>query len=127
MKFSTFWKIKRESRIQEKLCKGFKKKSDNRKLMSKAREVIEQVEEAEDLHCIANLKKLKADGSYYRIRSGDYRFGLAIENERLFLSDFCTATKYIDSSRKRLPPPRAIPVNGPVMAIATSVVALGGS
>ena len=56
--------------------------------MNKARQVIEQVEEAEDLNCITNLKKLKAEGSYYRIRSGDYRFGMVIENETVIFVRF---------------------------------------
>jgi mRNA interferase RelE/StbE len=74
--------------FKKSFAKDLKKKSDNRKLMDKAMQVIEQVEQADDLHCVANLKKLKAEGSYYRIRSGDYRFGLIIENETVIFVRF---------------------------------------
>jgi mRNA interferase RelE/StbE len=39
--------------------------------------VIEEVENAESLLDISNIKKLKAQGGYYRIRAGNYRIGLA--------------------------------------------------
>ncbi len=38
--------------------------------------MIEEVEHAESLLDIGNLKKLKAEGSYYRVRVSDYRIGL---------------------------------------------------
>lgn len=31
---------------------------------------------------IPSLKRLRAKGPYYRIRVGDYRLGLSIENDR---------------------------------------------
>jgi mRNA-degrading endonuclease RelE of RelBE toxin-antitoxin system len=34
-----------------------------------------------DINGIRNLKKLKAQGSHYRIRMGDYRLGLVIEED----------------------------------------------
>ena len=44
-------------------------------------EIIEQVEKAGSLPEIKNIKKLKGHLSAYRIRSGDYRIGLFIEND----------------------------------------------
>jgi mRNA interferase RelE/StbE len=41
---------------------------------------IEEIENAENLLDVSNIKKLKADGEYYRLRVGDYRIGL-IEDE----------------------------------------------
>jgi len=45
-------------------------------LLLRIKAVIEEVENAEGLLDIGNIKKLKADGSYYRIRVGNYRIGL---------------------------------------------------
>ena len=45
------------------------------------RTAIEQVEEAKDLNEINNIRKLTGDGSYYRIRIGDYRPGLLFEQD----------------------------------------------
>ena len=46
-------------------------------LLLKIKAVIEEVENAESLLNISNIKKLKAQKDYYRIRVGDYRIGLA--------------------------------------------------
>ncbi len=44
--------------------------------LQRIQEAIEQVENAEKLNEVSNLKKLKGDGDYYRIRLGDYRIGI---------------------------------------------------
>ncbi len=49
-------------------------------LLIKIKTVIEEIEKAENLLDVNNIKKLKADGNYYRIRVGDYRIGLT-DNE----------------------------------------------
>ncbi|BAZ37945.1 hypothetical protein NIES4101_38710 [Calothrix sp. NIES-4101] len=44
--------------------------------------VIEEIEKAESLGDINNIKKLKSsDGDYYRIRIGNYRIGLTISDD----------------------------------------------
>ena len=43
--------------------------------------VILDVENATSLSQIKNLKKLKGQTKYYRIRLGDYRIGLYIEDQ----------------------------------------------
>ncbi len=53
--------------------------------MERVRQVILEVEEAKDIHSIRNLKKLKAQGNHYRIRIGDFRLGLIIEEDTVFL------------------------------------------
>ncbi|MFH1673859.1 MAG: type II toxin-antitoxin system RelE/ParE family toxin [Pseudomonadota bacterium] len=55
--------------------------SKDRTLLSRVEETILQVESSDRATDITNLKKLKAEGSYYRIRIGNYRLGLIIENE----------------------------------------------
>ena len=50
-------------------------------LLQRIQAAIEEVENAENMGEINNLKKLKADGDYYRIRVGDYRIGLTIVDD----------------------------------------------
>ncbi|WP_088892060.1 type II toxin-antitoxin system RelE family toxin [Leptolyngbya ohadii] len=45
-------------------------------LLLRIKSVIEEVENTDSLSGISNIKKLKADGDYYRIRVGDHRVGL---------------------------------------------------
>ncbi len=47
-------------------------------LLQKIQAVIEEAEAAVNLIEVNNLKKLKADGNYYRIRVGNYRIGLVL-------------------------------------------------
>jgi mRNA interferase RelE/StbE len=48
-------------------------------LKKRVRKAIVQVEQATALKDIGNLKKLKGGDQYYRIRIGDYRLGLVLE------------------------------------------------
>jgi mRNA interferase RelE/StbE len=57
--------------------KGVKDKG----LLKRAREIIEAVEKADSLTEISNLKKLKGGVNYFRLRIGDYRIGIALEND----------------------------------------------
>ena len=50
-------------------------------LLRRVRELIETVERAQGLDEIGNVKRLKGSGSYYRVRIGDYRVGLYVEND----------------------------------------------
>jgi mRNA interferase RelE/StbE len=45
------------------------------------RAAILAVEEATDLRAVPNLSKLSGRGPYYRIRIGDYRIGLRVEED----------------------------------------------
>ena len=48
--------------------------------------LIENVEAAQDLRGISEVKKLKSKGNYYRIRLGNYRVGISQEkNEITFI------------------------------------------
>jgi mRNA interferase RelE/StbE len=60
----------------------------NKNLLKRAKEVIELVEQADSLTSISNLKKLKGGGNYFRLRVGDYRVGLAFENDTVILVRF---------------------------------------
>jgi mRNA interferase RelE/StbE len=59
--------------------KGVRDKS----LLGRVKEVIETAEMAGSLSDISNLKKLKGGGNYFRLRVGDYRVGLALEDDTL--------------------------------------------
>jgi mRNA interferase RelE/StbE len=50
-------------------------------LLSRIKEVIEAVERAGSLDELSNLKKLKGGGNHFRLRVGDYRLGIALEND----------------------------------------------
>ncbi|WP_365674315.1 type II toxin-antitoxin system RelE/ParE family toxin [Okeania sp. SIO3I5] len=47
--------------------------------------MIEQVEKAENLTEIRNIKKFKGEAEYYRIRVGDYRLGIKVNDGVVFL------------------------------------------
>ena len=53
----------------------------DRALLQRVQETIEEVEAAESLPDIVHLKKLRAESHYYRIRLGDYRIGLIVEGD----------------------------------------------
>ena len=54
-------------------------------LLQRIQAVIEEVEAIDSLLDLTNVKKLKAEGDYYRIRVGDYRIGLFVgENAVVF-------------------------------------------
>ncbi len=57
------------------------KKIKEKQLQSQIRELIDKVETAGNLTELENMKKLSGSDIYYRIRLGDYRVGLKIENE----------------------------------------------
>ena len=57
------------------------RKVNNKDLLNRIKETIERVEKAQSLQDIANLKKLKGGNNCYRIRLGEYRIGLTIEND----------------------------------------------
>jgi mRNA interferase RelE/StbE len=48
-------------------------------LLTRVKELIQLVEQAQHLAQVANLKKLGGGGNYYRIRVGDYRLSLSVE------------------------------------------------
>lgn len=60
------------------------KKLKNKSLKNLIAESIIQVESAENIAHIKNLKKLTGYDIYYRIRVGDYRIGLKIEKDVVY-------------------------------------------
>lgn len=50
-------------------------------LLKKIKSIIEEVENADNLSQINNLKFLKGEANYYRIRIGDYRIGIYFDDK----------------------------------------------
>jgi len=55
-------------------------KLNDKEIRSKIEQVIIEVESADSLLQIANLKKMQGFKTFYRIRIGDYRIGIELEN-----------------------------------------------
>ncbi len=64
------------------------KKIKNSILKTKIQETIIELETVQKHSEISNLKKLSRYKTYYRIKIGDYRLGLQIENDTITLVDF---------------------------------------
>ena len=64
-------------------AKDLKRHAKDKKLLARIQEIILEVEAAAGITAINNLKKLKAEGSYFSIRSGNYRIGLTIDGEAI--------------------------------------------
>lgn len=67
-----------------KIDKVFEKDTDkikDKRILFKIADVIEKVREANDIISIKNIKKLKGSNKFYRIRLGDFRIGLIIDND----------------------------------------------
>ena len=74
--------------FKKSFARDLKKKAHGIKLRSRVKEIIHEVDNAESPYEIKNIKKLKAEGDYYRIRLGDYRIGLKIEDNTVFFVRF---------------------------------------
>lgn len=56
-------------------------KVKDQRVLNHGERLILRVEEADSLSKISGLKKLEGSGSFYRIRAGEYRIGLAIDGD----------------------------------------------
>lgn len=66
-----------------KIDKVFEKDTDkikDKKILNKIADVIEKVRAADDIISIRNIKKLRGSNKFYRIRAGDFRIGIIIDN-----------------------------------------------
>ncbi len=51
---------------------------NDKSLLSRVGQIIDEVKQAESLAAIRSMKKLKGHDHFYRIRIGDYRLGLEL-------------------------------------------------
>ncbi|MDI1355227.1 MAG: type II toxin-antitoxin system RelE/ParE family toxin [bacterium] len=64
------------------------KKLKNKGLKKNISDCIIEVESANNLSQIKNIKKLRGYDSHFRIRVGDYRIGLKVEGETVYFAAF---------------------------------------
>ncbi|MEX0715261.1 MAG: hypothetical protein WD066_01670 [Planctomycetaceae bacterium] len=57
------------------------KKIKDAAVLDRVREVIEEVEAAEGIHAIGNLRKISGTANCHRIRIGDDRIGIIVEDD----------------------------------------------
>jgi len=75
--------------MQVDFTKHFSKRLDHlhdEVLREKLRKIVSTVIDASSDRDIPNLKKLKGHSSAYKIRLGDYRIGLFIENNKVIFA-----------------------------------------
>lgn len=58
-------------------------KINNKSILGKIEKIILQCEEAKSLTDIPNLKKMQGFKAFYRIKTGDYRIGIEVDNNTL--------------------------------------------
>ena len=63
-------------------------KVKDRDLLRRVKITIETLERAESLEQIKGLKKLRGVGNYYRLRMGDFRLGLPLEEDKVIFVRF---------------------------------------
>lgn len=66
--------------FKESFVKDLKRVRDEA-LKGRVTATIERVEQAQNLQEIGNIKSLRGGEGYYRIRIGDYRLGLLLEDD----------------------------------------------
>ncbi len=58
--------------VLKKFCWRFKKRKNDSDFTQRVKEVIQEVEKAENISDIHDLKKLTNESIYYRIRTGNF-------------------------------------------------------
>ena len=69
--------------FRKSFARDLKRYRKDKDLLARIHEIILEVEAAESIHTLKNIKKLKAEGFYYRLRIGNYRIGLTIQDETI--------------------------------------------
>lgn len=73
--------------FRESFARDLKAVRDKR-LLQRVKETVEAVEQADSLGDLPNFKKLKGEKNYFRLRVGDYRIGVALEENTLVFVRF---------------------------------------
>jgi mRNA interferase RelE/StbE len=73
--------------FNESFLKDLKSVKD-KSVLAKVKTTIESVESADKLDQIIHLKKLRGSREYFRIRIGDFRLGLKLEDDTLIFIRF---------------------------------------
>jgi len=75
-----------KSAFKASFLKAIKKIESNR-LKAEITDTILNVESADSIRQIHNLKKLKGFKQYYHIKIGDYRIGIKLEEDTVYFVD----------------------------------------
>ncbi len=67
--------------FRKSFARDLRRRKNDSDFLDRVKEIIEEVELAETAARITNLKKLKGESSYYRIRFGNCRIGIKIEDD----------------------------------------------
>ena len=67
--------------FRKSFVRDLRRRKNDSDFLDCVKEAIEDVELAETASRITNLKKLKGESGYYRIRFGNYRIGINIEDD----------------------------------------------
>jgi len=59
-----------------------------KKLLNRVSEAIETIENADSLSVLLNLKKLKGEKNYFRLKVGNYRIGIVVESDTVVFVRF---------------------------------------
>jgi len=63
-------------------------KLKDQSLKNKIKTIIEATEQANTLSDVTGIKKLKGESGYYRVRVGNYRLGLFLEEDTIYFVRF---------------------------------------
>lgn len=66
--------------FRSSFLKDFKAVRD-KQLVARLKQVIEQVDNVKSLTSLSNVKQLKGEKNHYRIRSGEYRLALTVQDD----------------------------------------------
>ena len=70
-----------KTEFRNSFARDLRARRKDQDFLNRVKAIIETVETAKDLSDISNIKKLKGETNYYRIRSGNFRVGVKIEDE----------------------------------------------
>lgn len=69
--------------FRNSFARDLRARRKDKDFLARVKEVVEEVEQAADLSEISNLKKLKGETDYYRIRFGNFRIGVKVEADQV--------------------------------------------
>ena len=70
-----------ETNFKKTFAKDLHKLRRQKQILQAIEQLILQVQEAESLESIPHLKKMEEYTKYYRVRIGDYRVGIFVEDD----------------------------------------------
>lgn len=74
--------------FKKSFSRDIKKRQNDRKLLAQVHRIIQEVDSAESLSEIRNIRRLKSERGYYRIKHGDFRIGLTVEDDTVHFVRF---------------------------------------